>query len=220
MKKEAIIDAVIPAYRPGAEFRELLKRLMAQSRPLRRIIIMNTRTEVDMRTMAEDIPGAEIHELDKSEFDHGGTRDAGARLSDADYLLFLTQDALPADEYLVERLAAAFTEPQIKAAYARQLARPDCRELERYTRIFNYPEESRVKTAADLDTLGIKTFFCSNVCAMYERETYVNQGGYINIVSYGGGANSTAGTLIWPYPRPSIRRSSAAWRRRARAFGW
>lgn len=57
MKKEAIIDAVIPAYRPGAEFRELLKRLMAQSRPLRRIIIMNTRTEVDMRTMAEDIPG-------------------------------------------------------------------------------------------------------------------------------------------------------------------
>ena len=179
MKKEAIIDAVIPAYRPGAEFRELLKRLMAQSRPLRRIIIMNTRTEVDMRTMAEDIPGAEIHELDKSEFDHGGTRDAGARLSDADYLLFLTQDALPADEYLVERLAAAFTEPQIKAAYARQLARPDCRELERYTRIFNYPEESRVKTAADLDTLGIKTFFCSNVCAMYERETYVNRGGFI-----------------------------------------
>ena len=147
MKKEAIIDAVIPAYRPGAEFRELLKRLMAQSRPLRRIIIMNTRTEVDMRTMAEDIPGAEIHELDKSEFDHGGTRDAGARLSDADYLLFLTQDALPADEYLVERLAAAFTEPQIKAAYARQLARPDCRELERYTRIFNYPEESRVYPA-------------------------------------------------------------------------
>lgn len=179
MKKEVIIDAVIPAYRPGAEFRELLKRLMAQSRPLRRIIIMNTRTEVDMRTMAEDIPGAEIHELNKSEFDHGGTRDAGARLSDADYLLFLTQDALPADEYLVERLAAAFTEPQIKAAYARQLARPDCRELERYTRIFNYPEESRVKTAADLDTLGIKTFFCSNVCAMYERETYVNRGGFI-----------------------------------------
>ena len=35
MKKEAIIDAVIPAYRPGAEFRELLKRLMAPSRPLR-----------------------------------------------------------------------------------------------------------------------------------------------------------------------------------------
>lgn len=179
MREQAIIDAVIPAYRPGTEFRELLKRLAAQTCPIRRIIVMNTRTEADVQSMLEGIPGAELHELDKREFDHGGTRDAGARLSDADYLLFLTQDALPADEYLVERLAAAFTEPRIKAAYARQLARADCRELERYTRVFNYPAESRVKTAADLDTLGIKTFFCSNVCAMYERETYVNQGGFI-----------------------------------------
>ena len=179
MRNEAIIDAIIPSYHPGAEFRKLLKRLAAQTRPIRRIIVMNTRTEVDVRAMLDGIPKAELHELDQDEFDHGGTRDAGARLSDADYLLFLTQDALPADEYLVERLAAAFTEPEIKAAYARQLARPDCREPERYPRIFNYPEESRVKTAADLDTLGIKTFFCSNVCAMYERKTYVNQGGFL-----------------------------------------
>ena len=81
------------------------------------------------------------------EFDHGGTRDRAARLSDADYLLCLTQDALPADEYLVERLSAPFADRRVKAAYARQLPREDCRELERYTRSFNYPEESRVKTA-------------------------------------------------------------------------
>ncbi len=179
MKKDATIDVIIPAYRPGRELQELLKRLSRQTRPIHRIIVMNTRTEVDVRAMLEAFPKAELHELEKSEFDHGGTRDAGAQLSDADYLLFLTQDALPADEYLVEHLAAAFSEPRIKAAYARQLARPDCRELERFTRIFNYPEESRVKTAEDLPQLGIKTFFCSNVCAMYERETYVNKGGFI-----------------------------------------
>lgn len=179
MNEQTIIDVVIPAYRPGAEFRELLKRLSRQTRPVRRIIVMNTRTETDVQALLADCPKAELHELDKNEFDHGGTRDAGARLSDADYLLFLTQDAIPADEYLVERLAAAFTEPRIRAAYARQLARPDCRELERFTRVFNYPEESRVKTAADLPELGIKTFFCSNVCALYERETYVNLGGFI-----------------------------------------
>ncbi len=47
--------------------------------------------------------------------------------------LLLTQDALPADEYLVERLAAAFTERRLKRGIQpRQLARPDCRELERY----------------------------------------------------------------------------------------
>lgn len=179
MEKEAIIDVIIPTYRPGKEFRELLERLCRQTRPVRRIIIMNTRTETDAAPLLAGITGAELHEVEKKDFDHGGTRDAGARLSDADYLLFLTQDALPADDKLVEKLAAAFSEPRIKAAYARQLPREDCRELERYTRAFNYPAKSRVKSEADLETLGIKTFFCSNVCAMYEWETYVNQGGFI-----------------------------------------
>ncbi len=179
MEKEAIIDVIIPTYRPGKEFRELLERLCRQTRPVRRIIIMNTRTETDAAPLLAGITGAELHEVEKKDFDHGGTRDAGARLSDADYLLFLTQDALPADDKLVEKLVAAFSEPRIKAAYARQLPREDCRELERYTRAFNYPAKSRVKSRVDLETLGIKTFFCSNVCAMYERETYVNQGGFI-----------------------------------------
>jgi len=36
-----------------------------------------------------------------------------------------------------------------------------------------------VKTKEDLPELGIKTFFCSNVCAMYERKTYIEQGGFV-----------------------------------------
>ena len=67
----------------------------------------------------------------------------------------------------------------MKAAYARQLPREDCGELERYTRSFNYPKESRIKQLTDLPELGIKTFFCSNACAMYERATYLSQGGFI-----------------------------------------
>ncbi len=180
MKKEAIIDVIIPTYRPEKEFRELLERLSTQTRPVRKIIVMNTRTDTDVEAFVKGIEKVELHEVEKKDFDHGGTRDVGAGFSDADYLLFMTQDALPADEKLVEELANAFTDPAIKAAYARQLPKDDCRELERYTRDFNYPAESRVKSSADLQSLGIKTFFCSNVCAMYERETYVNQGGFIH----------------------------------------
>jgi rhamnosyltransferase len=66
----------------------------------------------------------------------------------------------------------------IKAAFGRQLPNSTCREIEKYTRSFNYPEESRVKSKADLETLGIKTFFCSNVCAMYEKKTYDSLGGF------------------------------------------
>lgn len=172
------IDVIIPVCNPGAEFEVLLERLGRQTLPVHKLLVMNTRSKTDVEKMLEGRPGIQTVSLEKEEFDHGGTRDRAARLSDADYLLFLTQDALPADEYLVERLFSPFSDKRVKAAYARQLPKPDCRELERYTRAFNYPEESRVKTAEDLPELGIKTFFCSNVCAMYERETYLAQGGF------------------------------------------
>lgn len=63
-------------------------------------------------------------------------------------------------------------------AYARQLADKDCGLAERYTRSFNYPDQSRVKTRADLKELGIKTFFASNVCCAYDREKFWFQGGF------------------------------------------
>lgn len=64
-------------------------------------------------------------------------------------------------------------------AYARQLPAKDCNIIERHTREFNYPDKSRIKRISDLDTLGIKTYFCSNVCAAYKREIYMELGGFI-----------------------------------------
>ncbi|MCD8347079.1 MAG: glycosyltransferase [Lachnospiraceae bacterium] len=114
----------------------------------------------------------------KEEFDHGGTRHMAASMLQGDGILFLTQDALPADGCLIEHLRAPFADPRVGAAYARQLPRQDCKELERYSRSFNYPPQSRMKTEEDLRTMGIKAFFCSNVCAMYRRSTYEALGGF------------------------------------------
>jgi rhamnosyltransferase len=114
----------------------------------------------------------------KSEFDHGGTRDRGMRLSEADFVVCMTQDAMPSDDHLIEALLRPFENAEVWAAYARQLPKADCREVEKYTRSFNYPEESRVKGRNDLPQLGIKTFFCSNVCAAWRREKYLELGGF------------------------------------------
>ncbi len=68
---------------------------------------------------------------------------------------------------------------RVAAAYARQLPGEDSSEAERISRYFNYPEKSRIKTAADLNTMGIKAFFCSNVCAAYRRDLYEESGGFV-----------------------------------------
>ncbi len=179
MEREKTVDVIIPVYKPGPEWEKLLFMLQRQSRKPGRILVMNTGKKYwkpEWEEMAEHL---EVRHLTPEEFDHGGTRDQAAGLSRADYLLFMTQDAVPADEFLIERLLEAIAQaPDVMAAYARQIPRPDCRLEERYTRQFNYPGTDCIKREADLPRLGIKTYFCSNVCAMYDRETYCALGGF------------------------------------------
>ena len=171
-------DVLIPVYRPGSRLEKLLEMLQGQTYPIHRIILMNTEKQYFPGGLEDRYANVEVYHLEKKEFDHGGTRDRGIRLSEADVVICMTQDALPADSRLVENLLAPFADPQVWAAYGRQLPAGDCRETERYTRSFNYPEKSRVKGAEDLSELGIKTFFCSNVCAAWRRERYLELGGF------------------------------------------
>ena len=173
------VDVLIPVYRPDGKLTELLKRLKMQNYPIHRVILMNTEEKHFPTELTGIWDRVEVYHLAKEEFDHGGTRDRGVRMSTADLVLCMTQDAMPADETLIEELVKPFDDPKVWAAYARQLPNEDCREVEKYTRSFNYPERSMVKTKEDLDRLGIKTFFCSNVCAAWRREKYLELGGFV-----------------------------------------
>lgn len=178
-------DIILLTYKPGKQVTELIRALEGQTYPIHRIIIMNTEEAYFYNLFygtgfLEKYRNIEVHHLSEKEFDHGRTRAKAVQYSKSDIFVCMTQDAMPADDRLVQNLVEALTgQEDIAAAYARQLPLPDCREIERYTRSFNYPEESSVKSAADVDRLGIKTFFCSNVCAAYNREIYETIGGFV-----------------------------------------
>lgn len=178
--KDTKIDIVIPVYKPGAELKELLRRLSLQNLKIGNVYLMHTKDGNNLKqselTAAYD--NIIIEEIDLDEFDHGGTRDKGIRMSDSEYVLCMTQDAVPADRNLTVRLMEAMSDSDVAVAYARQLPRKDCNLLERYIRAFNYPAKSMVKQKEDLRRLGIKTYFCSDVCALYRKELYVRQGGF------------------------------------------
>ena len=80
---------------------------------------------------------------------------------------------------MIESMISAMEDPEVATAYGRQLPSREVGIIEHYTRDFNYPAESYVKSAADLERLGIKTYFCSNVCAMYRRSVYEEMGGFV-----------------------------------------
>ncbi len=178
------IDVVIPVFRPDEKLERLIRQLNSQTRKPDHIWFMQTLADPEedgrVRRMLEMADGGEIVPVARGEFDHGGTRNRGASLSKADYLLFMTQDAVPVDGVLVERLYERLaSDARIAVAYARQLPGDGVGPVEQYTRQFNYPDKSNVKDIGDLDRLGIKTYFCSNVCAMYRRDKYEELGGFV-----------------------------------------
>ena len=161
------VDVIIPTYKPGKEFEELICRLQKQTYPIHRIIIINTQTGVFPTELESEPYQIEVTHIRPEDFDHGGTRNMGASISQADIVLYMTQDAVPEDEHLIETFANVFEKhPEIGIAYGRQLPRED------------YPEKSRIKSKVDLPQLGIKTFFCSDVCAAYRRNYLLSAGGF------------------------------------------
>ena len=172
------IEVIIPTYKPGKQFIHLIELLKQQSYPVSKISIENTEVKywtAEMEQLSELI---EVTHIGKDYFDHGRTRDHAARRAQGDYILFMTQDAIPADQYLVENLVKAMDQPNVAVSYGRQLPSAHSNLIEQFTRNFNYPEKSRVKFKKDIPELQIKTFFCSDVCAMYDRRIYLEQGGF------------------------------------------
>ena len=185
------LDVVILTYRPDEKLYDIVDSLEDQSVPPGRIIIMNTGQDIFEAFLSEH-PGRldgytniEVHHVPESEFDHGGTRKRAAGYSDAAFLVYMTQDAMPASEHLLAALKEPFdNDDSIAVSYARQIPYDSASPIERYNRSFNYPDEDRKKTAEDIPGLGIKAFFCSDVCACYRKETFDKLGGFFNRVVF------------------------------------
>lgn len=179
------VDVIIPTYKPGKKLSCILKMLSEQTVKPNRIILINTEEKYFNAYFygsneLDNYKNLVIKHISQYEFDHGKTRDMGVMMSDADYFVCMTDDAVPLDNRLIEELLKPVVQGLAAVSYARQCVSKNSSIIERYTRRFNYPSRSILKSKDDIDKLGIKTYFCSNVCACYNRSIYNELGGFID----------------------------------------
>lgn len=179
------VDVVIPVYKPDKKLQMVISRLMGQTIVPSNIFLIHTRSSEDdwhteqlLQEVQTEYSAVQVVSIAQEEFDHGGTRDMAMHLCKSQYVLMMTQDAMPKNGKLIETLRNAQGE-KISVVFARQEPAKDCRIIERYTRTFNYPAESHsaMEKAAQTNN-GIKSIFCSDVCAMYDRIAYEEVGGF------------------------------------------
>jgi glycosyltransferase involved in cell wall biosynthesis len=124
--KAVTVTVVIPTYNAGASFAAVLDRVLAQSGPYRHdVLCVDSGSSDETLGLIEKRNGMRLVQVAKNDFNHGRTRNFAIENTDSDYIVFLTQDALPTDELwlfnLVGLLRAA---PSAALAFGRHFAYP------------------------------------------------------------------------------------------------
>lgn len=178
IKKDCVV--IIPIYHPDDKFNQLLQKLREQKDVSFDVYIVDSGS--DSSTYQEELKDLsyKIVKTTPQEFNHGGTRRKAAEAcSEYPYLVYMTQDAVPANENSLAHLLAVFQkDKRVGCAYGRQLPNPDASILSAHARLFNYPAKSRIKQFYDAKELGIKTAFISDTFAAYRQSVLKEVGSF------------------------------------------
>ena len=179
------VAVIIPTYNAAKYWPALSAGILAQSLQPAQVIVIDSSSADGTADLARR-EGFELVEISPREFNHGGTRQMGAEYAaGADILIYLTQDAIPFGADAFANLVSAFNDPEIGAAYGRQLPRENATAIEAHARLFSYPAVSCVRTWDSRSRMGFKSIFFSDSFGAYRREALMSVGGFSSDVIFG-----------------------------------
>lgn len=121
------VSILIPTWNAGDEFKRTLDALASQSDLGElELVVVDSGSGDQTIDLARDF-GARIEHIAQTEFNHGATRNLLAEMASNDNLIFMTQDAVPANRHTIAQLVSLLsTDERIAACSARQIPRVDC----------------------------------------------------------------------------------------------
>lgn len=172
------IDIICPLYNAEEYIENLHKSIIKQQNvKINNINYILTECNDNTEKKLKDL-NIEYEKIKKEDFSHSLTREKAVFKSEADIVVFITQDIKIIREDWLYNLTKDIINGQVDACYSRQLC--DNNTIEKYTRESNYPKESRIVSKDDIEKLGLKTFFFSDAASAIKRETFVKLNGYDN----------------------------------------
>lgn len=171
-------SVVIPTLNAEKTIVPLLDAIKKQEPPPRDIFVADSQSDDNTVSIAEE-NGMKLIKINRQEFDHGKTRDMALRQTETPYVVFLTQDAMPADEKCIANLLKPMIDdPNIAVVGGRQQAYPTASNAEKLVRAHNYPNVSQIWDSGDIERLGVRAYLISDVFAAYRKSAYEAVGGF------------------------------------------
>lgn len=172
------IDIICPLYNAEEYILKLHKSLLRQKNVnINSIKYILTESKDNSEQILKD-NNLNYKLISKNSFSHSLTREEMAIKSDADIVCFITQDIVIQSNNWLEKLVAPIINGEAEASYSRQLTKYN--NIEKYTRNYNYPTVSSIKTKNDINNLGLKTFFFSDASSAIKTDVFKKLNGYDN----------------------------------------
>lgn len=129
LRNDNTATVVIPTCNAGHNFTGFLDGLQEQTLKPNQIIVIDSGS-TDKTVELAIHRNCKVIKIQHSDFDHGTTRNLAMDETSSEFVIFLTQDAIPADEHMIEELIKPMrANPNIAICYGRQLPRPNARPL-------------------------------------------------------------------------------------------
>lgn len=195
---EEVIDTkvsiIIPTKNAGDDFEYTLEKIRCQ-RGIKEIeiIIVDSGSTDNTLNIAEKY-GAKIFRITPEEFSHSRTRNFAAEKATGEYLVFITQDAIPVGEYWLYNMIKVFNlDNKIAAVTCRQIPRSDadifaCYSLWNHYTTLGLTEDKILEAKENFKRLSYieKRSICQldSVCCAVKRQIFQEIGGFNEELNY------------------------------------
>ena len=147
------VSICIPTKNGGEQFRQVLEAIFHQrTRRTYEIICVDSGSSDQTLEIIHSFQNVILYQIPAEEFGHGKTRNLAASLGIGKYIIFLTQDAVPAsDRWLDQMILAMEMDEQIIMGFGIHYPYPDCNVLDRRDILSFFQGFGRTNTVFRLD---------------------------------------------------------------------
>lgn len=176
------VTIVIPTKNAGDNFKDVLEMIFNQNTEFEyEVICVDSGSNDNTIDIIKSFP-VKLYQIEPKEFGHGKTRNFGATKGTGEFIVFITQDALPVNKYWLQRLIEVMhIDNNIAGAFGIHYPYRDCNVFDQ----------------RDI-TLHFKGFGQDNtIYYLEDKERYKVEEGYRHLLAYFSDNNSCLRRSVW-----------------------
>lgn len=182
---------IIPTKNGGSRFHAVLDAVLKQETPWEySVLVIDSGSADDTLKYARSFTQVQTHSIPPAEFGHGKTRNLAISLTEGEYIVLITQDAMPANDHWLYHLVEAVDQsPKIAGAFGRHLP---------------YADEDPY-LARDLSLHFASFLNLPQIMKIDDPQRYQDDEGYRQVLHFFSNNNACMRRSVWEqYPLPEV----------------